>query len=124
MAYFDPRKQIAVQTEASFVKDNGLFQRTGEGLQPVHYISPSMTSPEKKYSQSEKDASCEMDKNKIWDILTKRAQVQDCYIIYSIDPYVQQSMFIPRYEIYREYIVFAFSVIVFVCLSVCLFVCL
>ena len=30
----------------------------------------------------------------------------------------------PRYEVYRGYIVFAFSVIMFVCLSVCLSVCL
>ena len=29
----------------------------------------------------------------------------------------------PRYEVYRGYIVFAFSVIMFVCLSVCWFVC-
>ena len=29
----------------------------------------------------------------------------------------------PRYEVYRGYIVFAFSVIMFVCLCVCLFVC-
>ena len=28
----------------------------------------------------------------------------------------------PVYEVYRGYIVFAFSVIMFVCLSVCLFV--
>ena len=38
------------------------------------------------------------------------------------------SIFIPRYEVYRGYIVFAFSVIMFVCLSVglsvCWFVCL
>ena len=27
--------------------------------------------------------------------------------------------FFPRYEVYRGYIVFAFSVIMFVCLSVC-----
>ena len=34
------------------------------------------------------------------------------------------SIFIPPvYEVYRGYIVFAFSVIMFVCLSVCLFVC-
>ena len=31
-----------------------------------------------------------------------------------------RSIFIPRYEVYRGYIVFAFSVIMFVCLSVCL----
>ena len=30
----------------------------------------------------------------------------------------------PRYEVYRGYIVFAFSVIMFVCLSVCWFACL
>ena len=30
----------------------------------------------------------------------------------------------PRYEVYRGYIVFAFSVIMFVCLFVCLSVCL
>ena len=30
----------------------------------------------------------------------------------------------PRYEVYRGYISFAFSVIMFVGLSVCLFVCL
>ena len=29
----------------------------------------------------------------------------------------------PQYEVYKGYIVFAFSVIMFVCLSVCLFVC-
>ena len=33
------------------------------------------------------------------------------------------SVYTPRYEVYRGYIVFAFSVIMFVCLSVCLFVC-
>ena len=58
MAFFDPRKQIVVQTEASFHEglSAGLFQRTGKGLQPVHYISRSMTSAEKRYSQTEKDA--------------------------------------------------------------------
>ena len=29
----------------------------------------------------------------------------------------------PRYEVHRGFIVFAFSVIMFVCLFVCLFVC-
>ena len=33
------------------------------------------------------------------------------------------SLLYPRYEVYRGYIVFAFSVIMFVCLSVCLSVC-
>ena len=36
---------------------------------------------------------------------------------------VECSLLYPRYEVYRGYIVFAFSVIMFVCLSVCLFVC-
>ena len=58
MAFFDPRKPIVIRTEASFheVLSAGLFQRTAKGLQPVHYISRSMTSAEKRYSQTEKDA--------------------------------------------------------------------
>ena len=32
----------------------------------------------------------------------------------------EQLLLYPRYEVYRGYIVFAFSVIMFVCLSVCL----
>ena len=34
----------------------GLFQRTSKGLQPVHFISRSMTNVEKRYSQTEKGA--------------------------------------------------------------------
>ena len=58
MSYFDPRKPIIVRTEASFHEglSAGLFQRTSKGLQPVHFISRSMTSAEKRYSQTEKDA--------------------------------------------------------------------
>ena len=58
MAFFNPRIQIIVRTEASFHEglSAGLFQRTNKGLQPVHYISRSMTSAEKRYSQTEKDA--------------------------------------------------------------------
>ena len=57
MAFFDPRKPIIIRTEASFHKglSAGLFQKTAKGLQPVHYISRSMTSAEKRYSQTEKD---------------------------------------------------------------------
>ena len=57
MAFFDPRKPIVVRTEASFHEglSAGLFQRTSKGLQPVHYISRSMTGAEKRYSQTEKD---------------------------------------------------------------------
>ena len=58
MAFFDPRKPIVVHTEASFHEglSAGLFQGTAKGLQPVHYISRSMTTAEKRYSQTEKDA--------------------------------------------------------------------
>ena len=58
MSYFDPRKPIIVRTEASFHEglSAGLFQRTSKGLQPVHYISRSMTNAEKRYSQTEEDA--------------------------------------------------------------------
>ena len=55
MSYFDPRKPIIVRTEASFHKglSAGLFQRTSKGLQPVHFISRSMTNVEKSYSQTD-----------------------------------------------------------------------
>ena len=58
MTFFDPRKPTVVRTEASFHEglSAGLFQRTAKGLQPVHYISRSMTRAEKRYSQTEKDA--------------------------------------------------------------------
>ena len=50
MTYFDPRKPIVVRTEASFHEglSAGLFQRTSKGLQPVHSISRSMTTADKK----------------------------------------------------------------------------
>ena len=58
MAFFNPRKPIIVRTEASFHEglSAGLFQNTSKGLQPVHYISRSMTQAEIRYSQTEKDA--------------------------------------------------------------------
>ena len=58
MAFFNPKRPILVRTEASFHEglSAGLFQKTGKGLQPVHYISRAMTSAEKRYSQTEKDA--------------------------------------------------------------------
>ena len=58
MAYFDPKKPIVVRTKASFHEglSAGLFQRRSKGLQPVHYISRSITSAEQRYSQTEKDA--------------------------------------------------------------------
>ena len=59
MAYFDPKRPIVVQAEASFHEGlfAGLFQiqATPKGLQPVHFISRTMTDAEKRYSQTKKD---------------------------------------------------------------------
>ena len=58
MAYFNPKLPITVRAEASYHEglSAGLFQETSKGLQPVHYISRTMTDAEKRYSQTEKDA--------------------------------------------------------------------
>ena len=58
MVYFNPSRQIIVRTEASYNEGlaAGLFQETNRGIQPVHFISRSMTEMEKRYSQTEKDA--------------------------------------------------------------------
>ena len=58
MVYFNPSRQIIVRTEASYNEGlaAGLFQETNRGIQPVHFISRSMTETEKRYSQMEKDA--------------------------------------------------------------------
>lgn len=58
MTYFNPARSIVVRVEASFLEglSAGLFQETSSGLQPVHFISCTMTDTEKRYSQTEKDA--------------------------------------------------------------------
>ena len=58
IAYFDPKRPIIVRTEASYHEglSAGLFQQTDKGIQPVHFISRTMTDTEKRYSQTEKDA--------------------------------------------------------------------
>lgn len=59
MAYFNPARPIVVvRVEASFHEglSAGLFQETGSGLQPVHFITRTMTTMENRYSQKEKDA--------------------------------------------------------------------
>ena len=58
MAYFDPTRPIVLRVEASYHEglSAGLFQETDKGLQPVHFISRTMTDTEKRYSQTEKDA--------------------------------------------------------------------
>ena len=58
MAFFDPSKPIILRTEASFNEglSAALLQKTDSGIQPVHFISRTMTETEKRYSQTEKDA--------------------------------------------------------------------
>ena len=58
MMYFNPKRTIIVRAEASYNEglSGGLFQQTERGLQPVHFISRTMTDTEKRYSQTEKDA--------------------------------------------------------------------
>ena len=34
----------------------GLFQKTGKGFQPIHYVSRTLTDTEKRYSQIEREA--------------------------------------------------------------------
>ena len=58
LSYFNPKLPIVVHTEASY-KDwiaAALYQRTHKGLQPVHFVSRSLSDVEKRYSQTEKDA--------------------------------------------------------------------
>lgn len=58
MVFFNPTRPIIVRVEASYHEglSAGLFQETEKGLQPVHFISRTMTKVEKKYGQTEKDA--------------------------------------------------------------------
>ena len=58
MIFFNPHKPIVVRAEASYHDglSAGLFQDIGKGLQPVHFVSRTMTDTEKRYSQTEKDA--------------------------------------------------------------------
>jgi hypothetical protein len=58
MAYFDPKRQTILRTEASFNEGlaAALLQKTDKGMKPVHFVSRSMTGTEKRYSQTEKDA--------------------------------------------------------------------
>lgn len=58
MMYFDPALPIVVRTEASYHEglSAGLFQKTSDGMRPVHFISRTMTETERRYSQTEKDA--------------------------------------------------------------------
>ena len=58
MAFFDPSRPIIPRTEASY--NQGLsaaqLQKTDKGIQPAHFMSPTMAETEKRYNQTEKDA--------------------------------------------------------------------
>ena len=58
MTFFDPSKPITLRTEASFNEglSAALLQKTDICIQPVHFISRTMTETEKRYIQTEKDA--------------------------------------------------------------------
>ena len=58
LCYFSPKLPIVVRTEASYKEGiaAALFQKTHKGLQPVHFVSRSLSDVEKRYSQTEKDA--------------------------------------------------------------------
>ena len=58
MAFFEPSKPIILRTEASFNEglSAALLQKTDKGIQPVHFISRTMTDTEKRFSQTKKDA--------------------------------------------------------------------
>ncbi|XP_048589506.1 uncharacterized protein K02A2.6-like [Nematostella vectensis] len=58
MAYFNSRSHIILRTEASYHQglSAALYQQTDKEMQPVHFISRTMTDTKKRYSQTEKDA--------------------------------------------------------------------
>ena len=58
MVYFNPKRLMVVRVQASYHDglSAGLFQKSGSGMQPVHYISRTMTDTEKMYYQTEKGA--------------------------------------------------------------------
>lgn len=89
MIYFNPKQQIFMRAEASYHDglSAGLFQNTGNGLQPVHYISWIMTDTEKRYSQREKDAlSVRWLKNRF-----RMSKIQDQYRSQTLIADVQQT---------------------------------
>ena len=58
MIYFNSHKPIFVRAEASYHDglSAGLFHDIRKGLQPVHFISRTMTDTGKRYNQTEKNA--------------------------------------------------------------------
>lgn len=94
MAFFDPSKPIILRTEASFNEDlsAALLQKTDRGIQPVYFISPTMTETEKRYSQTEKDASAiKWAKERLRNLPTWSTQIQNRDCSQATDTFVQQS---------------------------------
>ena len=60
IAFFNPRLPTMVRTKASYNEglSAALFQKTGKGWQPVHFISRTLTDTGKRCIQTEKDALC------------------------------------------------------------------
>ena len=58
MAFFDSYRPIILRTEASYNQGLSavLLQKTDKGIQPVHFISRTMTENKKRYGQTEKHA--------------------------------------------------------------------
>ena len=58
MAFFEPSKPIILRTEASFNEglSAALLHKKDRGIQPIHFISRTMTDTERRYGQTEKDA--------------------------------------------------------------------
>lgn len=63
-------------------------KKTNKGLQPVHYISRSMTAAEKRYSQTEKDASVVKWAKQGLECTCLEHKIQDHNVAQTIDPNV------------------------------------
>ena len=79
--FFSPTRPIVLRCEASFNEglSAGLFQQTDKGLQPVHFISRTMSDTEKRYSQTEKDALSIRWAKKIQNLSSESSKIQDYY---------------------------------------------
>ena len=58
MAFFDPNRSIILHAEVNFNQGltTDLLQTTNKGIQPIHFISRTLTERAKRYRQTEKDS--------------------------------------------------------------------
>ena len=54
--YHPERETLIIYDGSPEGLGGGLFQKTGKGFQPVHYVSRTLTDTEKRYSQIEREA--------------------------------------------------------------------